>query len=69
MNRILNYDKKFYVSQRNDNLSSAETIVPIVIRMLKKKHVGEISVIDLGCGTGNWLSIFKKNICVCVGGY
>lgn len=58
------YDRKFY-QQRKKNVPSAEIIVPYILDMLKLE--GEISVIDLGCGTGNWLSVFKKFGCKVTG--
>ncbi len=62
------YDKKFYSEQKANNLSSAKVIVPIVIDLVKKaKKTEEISVIDLGCGTANWLSVFQENGCEVTG--
>jgi SAM-dependent methyltransferase len=37
------------------SLKSAERIVPLLINLIKPK-----SVIDIGCGIGSWLSVFKK---------
>jgi SAM-dependent methyltransferase len=45
-----NYDSNIY------NQTSSDIIVPDIIKMLSPS-----SVIDIGCGTGNWLSSFKKN--------
>lgn len=40
----------------NDHLpNSAEIIVPYIMELLSPK-----SVVDVGCGVGQWLSIFKK---------
>ncbi len=36
-------------------MKSAEQIVPIVLELVKPK-----SVIDVGCGDGGWLTVFKK---------
>lgn len=56
----LTYDKSFYEQQRDSNLSSAQAIVPKVIDYLREAYGdSELSVIDLGCGSGNWLSVFK----------
>lgn len=44
------YDKEFYNNQ------SAEIVVPIIINLFSPK-----SIIDVGCGLGNWLSVFKKH--------
>ena len=38
------------------NISSAETIVPMLI-----DYVHPASVIDIGCATGVWLNQFKLN--------
>jgi hypothetical protein len=38
------------------SLSSARAIVPIVMRMVRPT-----SVIDLGCRTGDWLSVFREH--------
>lgn len=49
------YTPDFYNAIRGGSLSSAEAIVPLVLGLVHPK-----SVIDLGCGEGNWLSIFRK---------
>lgn len=41
------------------SISSAEVIVPLVLKSLAPHSVQ--SVIDVGCGEGRWLSVFKKN--------
>lgn len=57
----LNYDKKFYKQQRASNISSAQVIVPLVFEFFREGGRGDdYAVIDLGCGSGNWLSVFKK---------
>lgn len=38
------------------NANAAAEIVPVVINLLHPK-----SVIDIGCGTGTWLSLFKQH--------
>lgn len=50
------YDKSFYNYIADGSLRSAEKIVPKVIEIFNPT-----SVIDFGCGTGAWLSVFKKN--------
>lgn len=55
-NKILDYSKSFYEDQRNWSMSSAREIVPIIMRLIQLK-----SVIDIGCGVGTWLSVFKEN--------
>jgi len=47
-------DKTF--GKRTDSLRSARIIVPLVVDLIKPK-----SVIDVGCGTGEFLSVFKEN--------
>ena len=51
------YDKSFYKNVNNTALSSAEVVVPLILRTLP----GVKSVADFGCGQGAWLSIFKRN--------
>lgn len=53
MNKI--YDEKFF-DDRVDALISARVIVPIVMRQIKPK-----SVVDVGCGNGEFLQIFREN--------
>ena len=50
------YDKRFYDDQVKGSTSSAREIVPIITRILNP-----LSVIDIGCGTGAWLSVFREN--------
>ena len=49
------YNTEFYDNQEKGSLDSARAILPIIIDMIKPK-----SVIDVGCGLGTWLSIFKE---------
>lgn len=50
------YDARFYVDQQRGSLASAEVIVPLVCDL-----VAPASVIDVGCGTGTWASVFAAN--------
>jgi SAM-dependent methyltransferase len=50
------YDFKFYSPEIEASKKSAEKIVPIVIDL-----VNPLSVIDIGCGLGIWLNVFRKN--------
>jgi SAM-dependent methyltransferase len=45
------YTNRFYSSQRDRSRSSAEAILPTVIRAVRPS-----SVVDVGCGVGTWLS-------------
>lgn len=49
------YDKNFYEYINDGAVRSANKIVPKVLEIFKAD-----SVIDFGCGTGAWLSTFKK---------
>lgn len=58
----MKYNKTFFEQQRKSNISSAKTIVPIVCELLERFNaISTHTVIDLGCATGNWLSVFKEN--------
>ncbi|MBI4252666.1 methyltransferase domain-containing protein [Candidatus Uhrbacteria bacterium] len=48
------YDKVFFDSIKDGSLSSAKIIVPKIIDVFQPKNV-----IDVGCGTGSWLSVFE----------
>lgn len=50
------YDEKFYRENRVGSVKSASKMVPIILENINVK-----SVVDIGCGTGTWLSEFKKN--------
>lgn len=57
MNISINpYDAEFYESRVNNTLYSAKEIIPVINSLIKPQ-----SVIDVGCGTGEWLSIFKEH--------
>jgi len=47
---------KFIHNPESYNTRAARQVVPYVISLLSPK-----SIIDVGCGIGTWLSIFKKN--------
>jgi SAM-dependent methyltransferase len=49
------YREKSYRSRDVETHHSAEVIVPLILRV-----VPAISVVDVGCGVGTWLSVFKK---------
>ena len=50
------YDREFYDVMDAAGDASARQIVPEVNRLICPK-----SVINVGCGTGTWLSVFKEN--------
>ncbi|MGO9176082.1 MAG: class I SAM-dependent methyltransferase [Desulfobaccales bacterium] len=49
------YPTEFYKQIQVGSLKSAEAVVPLILELVKPK-----SVIDVGCGDGTWLSIFRK---------
>lgn len=50
------YNNFFYEELRDGSLSSARAIIPLVMEFVNPK-----SVIDVGCGIGTWLSVFREN--------
>jgi SAM-dependent methyltransferase len=50
------YDQGFFDEQRLQAHRSAREIVPIIVDLIQPR-----SVIDVGCGGGAWLSIFKEH--------
>ena len=49
------YTKSFYEEIRDGSRRSAEVIVPLVLQLLRVH-----SVVDIGCGDGTWLAVFRK---------
>lgn len=49
------YSKKFYDHQMDGSVKSAREILPLVLKLIKPK-----TVVDVGCGVGSWLSVFKE---------
>ena len=49
------YDHAFYTCLRSTARKSAQQVVPIILRFVKPR-----TVIDIGCGTGTWLSVFAE---------
>jgi SAM-dependent methyltransferase len=51
-----NYTDNFFEYHLQGAIASAEIIIPLV-----KEYINPVSVIDVGCGIGAWLSVWKKN--------
>ena len=49
------YDRKFFDRQDEGVLRSARAILPVVMEFLTPR-----SAIDIGCGTGTWLSVVRE---------
>jgi SAM-dependent methyltransferase len=49
------YDEGFYHEQLDGSIRSARQVVPLVVQWFAPQ-----SVIDVGCGTGAWLSAFRE---------
>lgn len=49
------YSESFFIAQQDGSLHSAEVVVPVVLSLFDIK-----SVVDVGCGVGGWLSVFKR---------
>jgi SAM-dependent methyltransferase len=50
------YDATFFSDLASEVRASAEVVVPIVVAQLAPK-----SVLDVGCGQGTWLSVFRTS--------
>ena len=50
------YTKGFFADIRAGSMRSAEEIVPLVLGLVPAR-----SVVDVGCGDGSWLAVFRKN--------
>jgi SAM-dependent methyltransferase len=49
------YTSKFYHNMRSGSRRSAQAVVPIVLQLVEPK-----AVVDVGCGDGTWLSVFRE---------
>lgn len=58
----MTYDAAFYKAESDVALVAAEIVLPEVLERTKAK-----SVIDVGCGTGAWLSVAKAHGCCVLG--
>ncbi len=50
------YTEDFYEGQRERSRQSAQEIVPLVLELTSPK-----SVVDVGCGVGTWLAVFREH--------
>lgn len=50
-----NYDENFYRANRANSQRRANAVLPIVNKFIHPKKV-----IDIGCGVGGWLSVWKE---------
>jgi SAM-dependent methyltransferase len=48
------YSRQFFKSLGKESKRSAEVIVPLLIELIRPR-----SVVDIGCGTGEWLATFQ----------
>src|SRR5215218_10762587 len=53
---VESYSVEYYESIRQGVLSSARAVTPLVFDLVRPR-----SVVDLGCGTGEWLSAFAEH--------
>jgi len=51
------YDREFYAAQFEGSLLSARKVVPKIIELIGSPA----RVLDVGCGTGAWLSVFLEH--------
>lgn len=49
------YSDLFYEEHRQESFDSADVVVPWVLELIAPN-----SVVDVGCGVGTWLSVFRK---------
>src|SRR5438132_4657821 len=49
------YSRRFYTSIRQGSRQSAIEVVPLLLDWVAPR-----SVIDVGCGVGTWLSVFRE---------
>ena len=50
-----NYDENFYRMQKDGSYRSASIILPLVQKFIQPK-----TVLDIGCGVGTWLAVWKN---------
>jgi SAM-dependent methyltransferase len=49
------YTTEYYAAHRDGARRSAHAIIPLVLRLVSAR-----SIIDVGCGQGTWLSVFRE---------
>ena len=52
----MDYTESFFNDLKAGSKQSATEIVPLILELLKPS-----SVVDIGCGSGEWLSVFNKH--------
>jgi SAM-dependent methyltransferase len=50
------YTERFFKRKRNGATQSAEVVIPLLLQLVPAR-----SVIDIGCGDGSWLAVFRKH--------
>jgi SAM-dependent methyltransferase len=58
------YDTGFFSGLNLSSKNSAQVVVPLILEMLHPQRI-----VDVGCGTGAWLNVFKEQGCSQVKGY
>jgi SAM-dependent methyltransferase len=54
----INYQDNFHNIHFQNSLNSAKEVVPLFLSYFKPQNV-----LDVGCGLGTWLNVFKENKC------
>ena len=49
------YQDNFFGFHSDDSFNSAKEVIPVILQFIKP-----VSVIDIGCGAGNWLYNWKE---------
>jgi SAM-dependent methyltransferase len=49
------YNEQFYQNIKERSRRSAKEVIPLVLELIQPR-----SVVDVGCGAGTWLSVFKE---------
>lgn len=55
-NVTMNYDTKYFKNRQEGSARSAELVIPVIKSLLTTS-----SVLEVGCGTGSWLRVWKAN--------